>query len=573
MPLWLRFGFVPRAGHRVAFLLFISRNIFTRRKGLYSMKLNAKSLLDTKAWQEVNVTLPLFNHAQMCANTKQNPTWLHFGAGNIFRGFIAALQQDLLNQNLVQSGIIAADTFDYDIIDKIFTVHDSLTLNVTLNADGTTSREIIGSIGEALRADCTDAQQMERFYAIAQSKSLQMISYTITEKGYALYRPDGALLPVVEEDMKQGPSMARHAMSFTTALLLHRFNTCKAPIAVVSMDNCSHNGEKLRQSVVEIAKAWCENGFASPDFLAYLQDETQVSFPWSMIDKITPRPHEMVQTSLANDGIEDMAPIITSKNTYIAAFVNAEKPQYLVIEDNFPNGRPPLEKAGAFLTTRDTVNNTEKMKVTTCLNPLHTAMSVYGCMLGYTLICEEMKDEDIVALIGRLGYVEGLPVVVDPGILNPKQFIDEVVQQRLPNPFMPDAPQRIATDTSQKVGIRFGETIKSYLAEGKDVNNLVAVPLALAGWLRYLLGVDDEGNVMEVSADPLKEELQNVLQGVQVGNPASYQGELQTILANATIFGTDLTKTPLAQKIEQYFVAQLAGIGAVRKTLHEELNK
>ena len=87
-------------------------------------------------------------------------------------------------------------------------------------------------------------------------------------------------------------------------------------------------------------------------------------------------------------------------------------------------------------------------------------------MLGYDLICAEMKDEDIVALIKRLGYVEGLPVVVDPKILDPKAFIDEVIEQRLPNPFMPDMPQRIATDTSQKVGIRFGETIKSYVAEG-----------------------------------------------------------------------------------------------------------
>ncbi len=113
------------------------------------------------------------------------------------------------------------------------------------------------------------------------------------------------------------------------------------------------------------------------------------------------------------------------------------------------------------MTDRETVNKTERMKVTTCLNPLHTAMSVYGCMLGYDLICAEMKDEDIVALIKRLGYVEGLPVVVDPKILDPKSFIDEVIEQRLPNPFMPDMPQRIATDTSQKVGIRFGETIKT----------------------------------------------------------------------------------------------------------------
>ena len=537
------------------------------------MQMNATSLVRQKAeWEKLGVRLPAFDHAAMAAATKAHPVWVHFGAGNIFRGFIAALQQRLLNEGLADRGIIAADTFDYDIIDKIYAPYDNLTMMVTLNPDGTTSREIIGSVVEGLRADSSDEGQMARFKEIFTDPGLQMISFTITEKGYAIKRPDGSLMPVVQADMDEGPAKARHAMSIVAAMLFERFKAGKYPLAVVSMDNCSHNGEKLQSSVMAVAEAWQKKGFVGQDFLDYLQDERKIAFPWSMIDKITPRPHQMVEESLAKDGIEGMAPIVTSRNTYIAAFVNAERPQYLVVEDKFPNGRPPLEKAGVYLTDRDTVNKTERMKVTTCLNPLHTAMSVYGCMLGYTLICDEMKDADIVALIKRLGYVEGLPVVVDPGILDPKDFIDEVVGQRLPNPFMPDAPQRIATDTSQKVGIRFGETIKSYIAEGRDLNTLVSIPLALAGWLRYLLAVDDEGKAFEVSADPLKDDLQAKLAGIEVGKPGTYQGQLQGILSNASIFGVDLTATPLAAKIEAYFVAELAGPGAVRKTLHEALS-
>ena len=299
--------------------------------------------------------------------------------------------------------------------------------------------------------------------------------------------------------------------------------------------------------------------------------ETKVAFPWSMIDKITPRPHPMVEKALAADGIEGMAPVVTSKKTFIAPFVNAEKPQYLVVEDRFPNGRPPLERVGVYFCDRATVNMTEKMKVTTCLNPLHTAMAMYGCLLGYTLICEEMKDADIVRLVKRLGYVEGLPVVVDPKIISPKAFIDEVVNERLPNPFMPDDPRRIATDTSQKVGVRFGETVKSYLAAGRDLGTLVAIPLALAGWLRYLLAVNDAGEAMEVSADPLKDELQAQLKGIVWNDPATYRGQLRGILANASIFGTDLTKTPLADRIEGYFVKRLGGAGAARRLLQVEL--
>lgn len=537
------------------------------------MKMNAASIRNESAqWEQLGVKLPAFDHEAMVARTKEHPMWVHFGAGNIFRGFIAALQQDLLNRGLSDRGIIAADTFDYDIIDKIYTPYDSLTMMVTLNPDGTTSREIIGSVAEGLRANSAEPEMMERFRSIFVDPGLQMISFTITEKGYALYRPDGSLMPVVQADMNEGPASARHAMSMVAALLFERFRAGGYPLAVVSMDNCSHNGEKLQSSVMTVAKAWAEKGFVGQDFIDYLEDESKIAFPWSMIDKITPRPHKMVEESLLKDNIEDMTPIITAKNTFIAAFVNAERPQYLVIEDKFPNGRPPLEKAGVYLTDRETVNKTERMKVTTCLNPLHTAMSVYGCMLGYTLICDEMKDADIVALIKRLGYVEGLPVVVNPGILDPKAFIDEVVEQRLPNPFMPDAPQRIATDTSQKVGIRFGETIKSYIAQGMDLNNLVSIPLALAGWLRYLLAVDDEGKAFEVSSDPLKDDIQAKLAGIEVGKPETYQGQLKGILSNASIFGLDLTETVLAEKIEGYFVAELAGVGAVRKTLHEALN-
>ena len=537
------------------------------------MQMNASSIVNQKAeWEKLGVKLPAFDHTAMTAATKEHPIWVHFGAGNIFRGFIAALQQRLLNEGVADRGIIAADTFDYDIIDKIYTPYDNLTMNVTLNPDGTTSREIIGSVAEGLRANSADAEMMARFKQIFTDPSLQMISFTITEKGYALYRPDGSLMPVVQADIDEGPAHARHAMSMVAALLLERFQNGAYPLAVVSMDNCSHNGEKLQASVMTVAKAWLEKGFVGQDFIDYLSDETKITFPWSMIDKITPRPHKIVEESLEKDGIEGMTPIVTSKNTFIAAFVNAERPQYLVVEDKFPNGRPALEKAGVYMTDRETVNKTERMKVTTCLNPLHTAMSVYGCMLGYDLICAEMKDEDIVALIKRLGYVEGLPVVVDPKILDPKAFIDEVIEQRLPNPFMPDMPQRIATDTSQKVGIRFGETIKSYVAEGRDLNSLVSIPLAIAGWLRYLLAIDDNGNAFEVSADPLKDELQAKLSGIEFGKPETVTDQLDGILSNASIFGSDLTKTVLADKIKAYFKAEIAGAGAVRKTLHEAVN-
>ena len=537
------------------------------------MQMNASSIVNQKAeWEKLGVKLPAFDHAAMTAATKEHPIWVHFGAGNIFRGFIAALQQRLLNEGAADRGIIAADTFDYDIIDKIYTPYDNLTMNVTLNPDGTTSREIIGSVAEGLRANSADAEMMARFKQIFTDPSLQMISFTITEKGYALYRPDGSLMPVVQADIDEGPAHARHAMSMVAALLLERFQNGAYPLAVVSMDNCSHNGEKLRASVMEIVAAWVKNGLVPADFEAYVNDEARVSFPWSMIDKITPRPAEIIEKQLMDAGFEDMQPVITSRNTYIAPFVNAEVPQYLVVEDRFPNGRPALDKAGVYLCDRKTVNDTERMKVTTCLNPLHTALAVYGCLLGYTSIAAEMKDAELVKLVKTIGYKEGLPVVTDPGIISPKAFIDEVVEQRLPNPFIPDTPQRIATDTSQKVGIRFGETIKSYMASDTlNPADLTAIPLALAGWIRYLIGVDDNGAPMNVSSDPMLSTLQAALAGVTLGQPDSVDGKLEGILGNASIFGVSLYTAGLADKVTADVKELLAGPGAVRATLKKHL--
>ena len=535
------------------------------------MKMNAATLDNREFWADAQVKLPAFDWQKMQESTRRNPTWIHFGAGNIFRGFIAKLQQDLLEQGEVDGGIIAADTFDFDIIDKIYTPYDSMTMLVSLLPDGSMKKEIVASVARGIRANKDYAKDLWELKKAFRNPSLQMVSFTITEKGYALKDIHGNFFPVVEEDFENGPDFCNHAMSIVTAMLNDRFLCCGAPLAVVSMDNCSHNGEKLRESIMTIARKWRENRFVSEGFLYWLDNEENVSFPWSMIDKITPRPAEVVEAALNQAGIEDMAPVVTSKGTFIAPFVNAEQPQYLVVEDRFPNGRPPLEKAGVYLTDRETVNKTETMKVTTCLNPLHTALAVYGCMLGYTSIAAEMKDPQLKKLVEGIGYTEGLPVVVDPKILSPRDFLNEVVAQRLPNPFIPDMPQRIATDTSQKVPIRFGETIKSYMAHPeRNAADLQYIPLALAGWLRYLLAVDDNGNAFSCSSDPMLEVLQKQLASVKLGDPASASEEvLKPILSNAALFAVDLYEAGLADKVSAYLKKMLVGPSAVRATLEE----
>lgn len=546
------------------------------------MKLNMESLKDKEAWKKSGTVLPKFDIEAMRKETEKNPVWVHLGAGNIFRGFIAQIQQQLLDEGKQKTGIIAAETFDFDVIRKIYRPFDNLTMLVLLNPDGKLDKQVIGSIAEGIEADSGNAGQFGKLKCIFRNPSLQMISFTITEKGYALKNMDGNYFPVVQADLKAGPAAPHHAMSVVAAMLYERFKAGKYPLAVVSMDNCSHNGEKLKAGVSAIAKVWVENGLAEKEFYDYVNAEKEVTFPWSMIDRITPRPADEVEKTLEESGFEDMQPVITDKHTYIAPFVNTEIPHYLVIEDRFPNGRPPLEDVqGVYLTDRNTVNLSERMKVTTCLNPLHTALAVYGCLLGYTSISSEMKDPQLTELIKRIGYDEGLPVVQDPGILNPKDFIDEVIEKRLPNPFIPDTPQRIATDTSQKVGVRYGETIKSYLAsQERDVKNLTYIPLAIAGWCRYLLGIDDQGKKMELSSDPMLPALQEYLKNIKIGTPEAsgdakdardVKAALKPILSNKNIFGTDLYADGIGDKVETMFEEEIAGTGAVRSTLKKYL--
>ena len=535
------------------------------------MKLSINGIKNTTDWEKAGIKLPSYDVEKVAEDTKKSPVWVHFGIGNIFRIFIGGIADSLLEQGVSDKGITCVETFDFDVVDKIYKPFDNLVMAVTLKEDGNTEKKVLGSLTEAIKAQSYSQKEWERLKEIFADPGLQMVSFTITEKGYALKDSKGEFFSFIREDIDNGPEKATSAMAVTAALLYERFKACKAPIAVVSMDNCSHNGEKLRNSITEMVTEWNKKGFVGNDFGDYENNEDLVSFPWSMIDKITPRPAESVCKSLEELGIEDIAPVITSKRTYIAPFVNAEGPQYLVIEDRFPNGRPALEKAGVYMTDRDTVNKVERMKVTTCLNPLHTALATYGCVLGYTLIADEMKDEQLNKLVHEIGPGEGMPVVTDPGILSPAEFVDEVINTRIPNPFMPDTPQRIATDTSQKVGIRYGETIKSYVEKYGDAKKLKAIPLAIAGWCRYLLGLDDNGEAFELSADTMLDELKAELKGIEFGKPESYNGQLKSNLSNENIFGIALYKAGIGELIEEIFVKEIAGAGAVRATLKEYL--
>ena len=537
------------------------------------MKLTLQGLANRKEWLQAGFQLPAFDYPAVSARTRKAPCWIHFGCGNIFRAFQARMVQELLDAGVMDRGVTAVSGTNPATIRQSFAPYDNLSILVTLGGDGTLTKTVVGSIMEALPALGQTPEEEARLREIFSSPSLQMASFTITEKGYALRDASGQYLPEVEQDLQTGPGHCRSYLGQVTSLLSTRYRNGRHPLAMVSMDNCSHNGDVLKQAVLAIAEAWEKSGLVSEGFSGWLGDPSCVSFPWTMIDKITPRPDEAIRRMLAEDGVEDLTIRSNVTGSVAAPFVNAEACEYLVIEDAFPAGRPPLEKGGVLFASRETVEKTERMKVCTCLNPLHTALAIFGCLLGYDRMSGEMKDPALVRLALSVGYQEGLPVVTHPGVLDPEQFLREVVTLRIPNPYLPDTPQRIATDTSQKLPVRFGETLKAWLARPDlSVRDLIWIPLVFAGWLRYLLAVDAAGNPFSPSPDPRLAQLSGILKDFHPGiRPDTDEicRKLSGLFADASLWGVDLNACGLSRKVAEDFGRMLAGPGAVRELLQE----
>lgn len=534
-------------------------------------------MLSLKNWHEqraefekAGVELPTFDVRAAKEAGAAQPKWIHIGAGNLFRTFHAEVAQRLLDAGLMDRGIVVADIRQGDTIENIWRPFNDDVLEVVMRPDGKLGKRVIASVASSLFAhpSCpADYEQMRRYF---ESPELQFVTVTITEKGYGLTDASGKLLPDVTEEMAASPDEPKTSMGIVAALLHARFVAGAAPIAMVTTDNFSQNGRRFRESVTTIARGWFEAGKVDAAFVDYVSDEGRVSFPWSMIDRITPNPSEDVRAKLADEGFGDINLIGTPGGTTFASFANTEEARYLVIEDSFPNGRPALDKGGVILTDRATAEKADTMKVTACLNPLHTCLAVYGCLLGYTRIWQEMEDADLVTLIRHLGYDEDLPVVVDPKVIDPQAFIAELLEKRLPNKALPDAPQRIASDTSQKVSIRYGHTLAAYAADpALDPSKLTYIPLVIAGWLRYLLGIDDNGDSFTPSPDPLLGELQKQLSSISLGSAdeASVHAAVAPILSNKEIFTVDLFELGLGEKVEKMLLSELVGPGAVRATI------
>lgn len=534
-----------------------------------------KEGIKDEQWKNTAVKMPNFNIASIMDKTKSSPKWIHIAPSNIFRSMIAPLQQNLIELGLEECGMIAIETYDPEIIDNIYKPYDNLSICVIMPPNRSNEFMIVANIADAIFVDKEISQKdWEKALEYLSKSSVQIVSLTCTEKGYDINTP------YIDLDLSNGVNSPKHIMAKITAFVYHRYKNNGSPIALVSLDNCAENGLKFKNAVMFFAKEWTKQGFIESDFLKYLDEK--VSFPSTMIDRITPRPSVKVQKMLEDMGIKNMDIITTEKGTVIAPFVNTEHISYLVIEDKFPNSRPELEKVGViFCSNADDIAKYEKMKVGACLNPNQTTLAIFGCLFNINHIYEAIADPLLKELVYRQSYEEYLPVVEHPDKIDPNEFLREVLEERLPNPNIPDTPARIITDTSQKMGVRYGDTIIAY---GDKAKELKYIPLSIAGWCRYLMGINDNGYMMNLnpsanpplnrwSPDPKLDELIKQISQIEFGRPETIKDKLCPILSDESIFHIDLYKVGLASKIEKYFGDMISGVGAVRKTLESVIKE
>ena len=173
-----------------------------------TMKLTMAGIKDREAWEKAGIQLPGYDVEEVSEKARKAPRWVHFGIGNIFRVFIGGIADGLLEEGALDRGLTCVETFDYDVADKIYAPYDNLGLSVILHGDGTRDYKVLGALAEAVKAQSSNDKQWNRLKEIFAAPSLQLVSFTITEKGYALQKADGTWFPFVEADIKNGPTKA-----------------------------------------------------------------------------------------------------------------------------------------------------------------------------------------------------------------------------------------------------------------------------------------------------------------------------------------------------------------------------
>ena len=400
------------------------------------------------------------------------PRIIHFGPGAFFRSFVASFIDRINQKDLEKWGIIAVSLNSETTFNKL--AGQDLVFNALSMSREKTQVQQVSSVSNFLVAKKEGQSVLDAL----SDEHIEIVSLTITEKGYH-YNSDKKELDFSNQkiiDDLENPENPKTAVGFLVAGLRDRYLSGKVPFTVLSCDNLPNNGAVVKKITLDFAQK------IDPAFAKWISKE--VSFPSSMIDRITPATND-----------QDIINFAQEYGVYDPALVIHEEFFQWVIEDKFSAERPKFELAGVQMVSN--VELHEKMKLR-CLNGTHSALAYLGYLAGFNTIAECVSDNSMVSYIQYLWKKEIIPTLETPEGENLNDYCSCLLE-RYQNPSIEHRTWQIAMDGSQKLPQRILETVSDLIKHQKKIQGLA---LAIAAWMKYITGVDLNGQTIDVR-DPL----------------------------------------------------------------------
>ena len=458
-------------------------------------RLNAKNLDQLPD----DVQLPQYNRATL------KPGIVHLGIGAFHRAHQAFYTEAVLNKFGGDWGIIGCSLRSANVREQL-APQDGLYTLVERSGNGE-KLQVIGAVQQAL----VGPEDPAALVAVMADPAIKIVSLTVTEKGYCHDPASGNLNlqhPDVLHDLANLDS-PKSAIGFLVAALQKRYQAGTKSFTALSCDNLPNNGQVLAKVVLQFAQQ------ISAELASWIEENT--CFPCTMIDRIVPATtDEDRQEVEARLGMRDEAMVV------------AEPFTQWVIEDRFSDGRPAWEQVGVQLV--DEVHIFEKIKLR-LLNGAHSTLAYSGYLSGFNYINEVMNEPAFVNMITTYMAREAGETIVEPEGFDIEHYKQQL-RDRFFNPALKHRTWQIAMDGSQKLPQRLLETLREQL---KSHGHIDIICLAVAAWIRYVSGVDENGGVIEVS-DPLAATLRKLCDD----NKGDSLAMVRAVVALPQVFGTDL---------------------------------
>ena len=457
-----------------------------------------------------NVQLPQYDRQQLRSRI------VHFGFGAFHRAHQALLTNRVLNQHGGDWGICEISLFSGDQLMSQLRQQDHLFTVMEKSAAGN-QPIIIGAVKECLNARLDSlAAIIEKFC----EPQVAIVSLTITEKGYCIDPATGHLdltQPRIVHDL-QSPDEPHSAPGILVEALHRRRERGLPAFTVLSCDNIPDNGHVVKNAVLDMAAK------RDPQLASWIAEH--VSFPGTMVDRIVPAATDASLAEITRElGVED--PCAISCEPFIQ----------WVIEDNFVAGRPDWGSVGAQLV--DDVLPWEEMKLR-MLNGSHSFLAYLGYLAGYAHISDCMQDASYRRAARHLMMAEQAPTLRISGV-DLGAYADSLIEH-FSNPALQHRTWQIAMDGSQKLPQRLLDGIRIHLKQG---SRWPLLALGVAAWMRYVSGVDDMGNAIDIR-DPLAEKIRAIVE------TSHDENRVAALLTLQEIFGSDLPANPqFVQAVEQ----------------------